>query len=86
MSLSLPPTTDAVAPATPAPANVEAKSDVEPGYARSNELESLQFNADEEDPDVYPEGGAEAWLVVLGAWCAMVGLSIFVLLHDSANI
>jgi hypothetical protein len=86
MSLSLPPTTDAVAPATSAPANVEAKSDVEPGYARNNELESLQFNADEEDPDIYPEGGTEAWLVVLGAWCAMVSPSILVLLHDNANV
>ena len=24
------------------------------------------------DDDAYPEGGLEAWLVVLGAWCAMV--------------
>ena len=24
------------------------------------------------DDDYYPEGGLEAWLVVLGAWCAMV--------------
>lgn len=23
------------------------------------------------DDESYPEGGAEAWLVVLGAWCAM---------------
>lgn len=26
--------------------------------------------SDEEEP--YPEGGLQAWLVVLGAWCAMV--------------
>lgn len=72
MSLSLPPTTDAVAPQLPAHANVEPKSDGELDYARNNQLESLQFNGNEEDPDDYPEGGTEAWLVVLGAWCAMV--------------
>lgn len=25
-----------------------------------------------DDDDEYPEGGLEAWVVVLGAWCAMV--------------
>ena len=24
------------------------------------------------DSELYPEGGTEAWLVVLGAWCAMI--------------
>lgn len=24
------------------------------------------------DDDSYPEGGIKAWLVVIGAWCAMV--------------
>ncbi|KAL6710479.1 hypothetical protein ACN47E_008527 [Coniothyrium glycines] len=24
------------------------------------------------EPDTYPDGGARAWLVVLGAWCAMI--------------
>jgi hypothetical protein len=79
MSLSLPPTTDAIAPRTSAHADVEAKADVEPDYSRNNQLESLQFNGDEEDPDIYPEGGATAWLVVLGAWCAMVSSSTLLL-------
>lgn len=26
----------------------------------------------EEEEEQYPEGGLQAWLVVLGAWCAMV--------------
>lgn len=26
----------------------------------------------EKDTETYPEGGTEAWLVVLGSWCAMV--------------
>ncbi|GJC77590.1 riboflavin transporter MCH5 [Colletotrichum liriopes] len=25
-----------------------------------------------EDSEYYPEGGRDAWLVVLGAWCAMI--------------
>ena len=25
-----------------------------------------------DDKDAYPEGGLKAWLVVFGAWCAMV--------------
>lgn len=31
-------------------------------------LESLDPDTDQS----YPEGGATAWLVVLGAWCAMI--------------
>ena len=31
-------------------------------------LTSTDLTLDDEE---YPEGGAEAWLVVLGAWCAM---------------
>lgn len=27
---------------------------------------------DDDNDEGYPEGGVEAWLVVLGAWCAMV--------------
>jgi MFS family permease len=30
-------------------------------------------SAPEDDLETYPEGGLEAWLVVLGAWAAMVG-------------
>jgi hypothetical protein len=29
-------------------------------------------NAILDDHDDYPEGGLQAWLVVLGAWCAMI--------------
>lgn len=69
MSLSMPPTTDAIAPQTFTPTNVEAKTNNEVEYTRNNRLESLQIDGDDEDPDDYPEGGTTAWLVVLGAWC-----------------
>lgn len=35
------------------------------------ELESTPFAAPD-DSGGYPDGGLQAWLVVLGAWCAMV--------------
>lgn len=69
MSLSMPPTTDAIAPQTFTPTNVEAKTNNEVEYTRNNRLESLQIDGNDEDPDDYPEGGTTAWLVVLGAWC-----------------
>ena len=72
MSLSVPPSTDAIAPRTSVPVNIEAKSNTETDYARNDPLESLQYDGINEDPDNYPEGGATAWLVVLGAWCAMI--------------
>ena len=37
--------------------------------------EGIQFGGsaeDDEDVNGYPEGGKEAWLVVAGAWCAMI--------------
>jgi hypothetical protein len=53
------------------PTNIEAKSDTGVDYARNGQLESLQYDGDDEETE-YPEGGATAWLVVLGAWCAMI--------------
>ncbi|KAI0527842.1 major facilitator superfamily domain-containing protein [Xylaria bambusicola] len=51
------------------------ESGLEPQLA-SNELparrNSMEDNEVEDDPSAYPEGGTEAWLVVLGAWCAMI--------------
>jgi hypothetical protein len=70
MSLSMP--TDAVASEPNAHVDVKAKSDTEPSFTRNNQLESLRYNDNDEDESDYPEGGAAAWLVVLGAWCAMM--------------
>ncbi|KAK5637578.1 hypothetical protein RRF57_013293 [Xylaria bambusicola] len=36
---------------------------------RQNSIEDTEV---EDDSLSYPEGGTEAWLVVLGAWCAMI--------------
>lgn len=33
---------------------------------------STSVTCDENDPLAYPEGGTQAWLVVFGAWCAML--------------
>jgi hypothetical protein len=70
MSLSMP--TDAVASQPNAHVDVNAKSSTKSSFTRNNELESLRHNGNDEDDSDYPEGGAEAWLVVLGAWCAMM--------------
>ncbi|KAF9691359.1 hypothetical protein EKO04_010857 [Ascochyta lentis] len=69
MSLSMPPPTDCVTSQAIPSVHVGTKSDTGSNYARNTELESLQYDGDEEE---YPEGGATAWLVVLGAWCAMI--------------
>lgn len=71
MSLSMPPTADAIASQPTVPTDIESKTSTETNYARRNELESLHYDGDDEDSE-YPEGGATAWLVVLGAWCAMI--------------
>lgn len=70
MSLSMP--TDAVASEPHAHKDVNAKSHTESSYTRNNQLESLRYNGNDEDNSDYPEGGTAAWLVVLGAWCAMM--------------
>ena len=70
MSLSMP--TDAVASEPNAHVDVSAKPHTESSYARNDQLESLRYNGNDEDGSDYPEGGAAAWLVVLGAWCAMM--------------
>lgn len=70
MSLSMP--TDAVASAPSANIDIDAKPYMESSYTRNNQLESLRYNGNNEDDSDYPEGGAAAWLVVLGAWCAMM--------------
>ncbi|KAI0866804.1 major facilitator superfamily domain-containing protein [Xylaria cubensis] len=38
----------------------------------SAEVRTTMVNIEMDDESVYPEGGPEAWLVVLGAWCAMI--------------
>ncbi|KAI0118928.1 major facilitator superfamily domain-containing protein [Nemania sp. FL0031] len=40
-------------------------------YPAQNTAENDDFEADDESTS-YPEGGPQAWLVVLGAWCAMI--------------
>ncbi|KAI0191160.1 major facilitator superfamily domain-containing protein [Xylaria flabelliformis] len=38
----------------------------------SAEVQTTVVNIEMDDESAYPEGGTEAWLVVLGAWCAMI--------------
>ncbi|TRX94875.1 hypothetical protein FHL15_004336 [Xylaria flabelliformis] len=38
----------------------------------SAEVRTTVVNIEMDDESAYPEGGPEAWLVVLGAWCAMI--------------
>ncbi|KAI0446089.1 major facilitator superfamily domain-containing protein [Xylaria telfairii] len=38
----------------------------------STEARNTADNVEADDESTYPEGGREAWLVVLGAWCAMI--------------
>ena len=40
--------------------------------ASALEVEATSPYALDEEDDEFPEGGLQAWLVVLGAWCAMV--------------
>lgn len=40
-------------------------------YVRNDGLNALDYEGADGDLD-YPEGGATAWSVVLGAWCAMI--------------
>ena len=67
----MPPPVESIAPEATHPTIVNTKSDTESNCARNNQLESLQCDGYDEDSE-YPEGGATAWLVVLGAWCAMI--------------
>lgn len=68
----MPPTTDAIVSGPAVHANIDTKSHTESNHARNNQLESLRYDGNDEDDTDYPEGGATAWLVVLGAWCAMM--------------
>jgi hypothetical protein len=47
------------------------KSKNEDDYDSTEANDSANAIVDNKDSD-YPEGGTQAWLVVLGAWCAMV--------------
>ncbi|KAI1128567.1 major facilitator superfamily domain-containing protein [Nemania abortiva] len=49
------------------PANTRDTS----AYLPQNTAENENIVADDEESS-YPEGGPQAWLVVLGAWCAMI--------------
>ncbi|KAF3038993.1 hypothetical protein E8E12_004562 [Didymella heteroderae] len=70
MSLSIP--TDAIASEPNAHVDMSTKPYTESSYPRNGRMESLRYNDNDEDESDYPEGGATAWLVVLGAWCAMI--------------
>ena len=70
MSLSIP--TDAIASEPNAHVDMSTKPYTESSYPRNGRMESLRYNDNDEDESDYPEGGATAWLVVLGAWCAMM--------------
>lgn len=70
MSLSIP--SDAVLSEVTAHPDVDTKSGSVTKYSPNNQLESLRYDGNDEDDSDYPEGGATAWLVVLGAWCAMM--------------
>lgn len=67
----MPPPSEPIVPEATQPAIVSPKSDIESNQAHDNQMGSLQYDGDDEDSE-YPEGGATAWLVVLGAWCAMI--------------
>lgn len=55
---------DALKPSGLPPANY--------GTARTDQNAAADGNGDEREDD-YPEGGFQAWLVVFGAWCCMIG-------------
>lgn len=60
MSNNAPPTGPTAAPAI-------ASKDAEPQpFLESGLLEMF------DEPEEYPDGGRDAWLVVFGAWCAMI--------------
>ncbi|KAF4951551.1 hypothetical protein FSARC_12882 [Fusarium sarcochroum] len=44
----------------------------EEGSVQAQQVTDLQLINDPNKDDDYPEGGTKAWLVVVGAWCAMV--------------
>ena len=69
----MPPPTDSITPQAVEAGHTttESKSNNELDYAHNDRLESLRYDSNEEDTE-YPEGGTSAWLVVLGAWCAMI--------------
>lgn len=69
----MPPPTDSIVPQTVEAGHIitENKSNNALDYVHNDQLESLRYSSNEEDTE-YPEGGTSAWLVVLGAWCAMI--------------
>jgi hypothetical protein len=72
MSLSLPPPNcDPIVVESTAAVTDSTKSGSPVAHFQDYPLEALQYDDNDEDSD-YPEGGTEAWLVVLGAWCAMI--------------
>jgi len=48
---------------------LEQSRSIEQEYSRSYPNPGL---LDIEEEDWYPDGGRDAWLVVVGAWCAMI--------------
>ncbi|KAH9897179.1 major facilitator superfamily domain-containing protein [Xylariomycetidae sp. FL2044] len=43
---------------------------------------SVDYEEQDEEPDTYPEGGLQAWLVVLGSFCAMI--SVYGIINSAA--
>lgn len=50
-------------------AEIEAVAD--PAAAEATAVDAFETSSYAGEPD-YPEGGLSAWLVVFGAWCAMI--------------
>jgi hypothetical protein len=72
MSLPLPPPNcDPIVVESTAAVTDSTESGSPVARFQSYPLEAIQYDDNDEDSD-YPEGGTEAWLVVLGAWCAMI--------------
>jgi hypothetical protein len=51
--------------------NIAKEPKTEDSYDSTKPTDAAITTIDNEESD-YPEGGTQAWLVVLGAWCAMV--------------
>ena len=72
MSLSLPPPNcDPIVVESTAAVTDPTKLDSLVAHSQGHPLEASQYDNEDEESD-YPEGGTQAWLVVLGAWCAMI--------------
>lgn len=73
------PNNDSISTATDRLGPIDAKTSKEvdnlelnnPDRFQSTEKSSNDEEESEDDAEKYPEGGTQAWLVVLGSWCAM---------------